>query len=52
MWQKYFNPLLYSDEHGLRETFGQNFNFKIRRDNQKISYVCCVYESEDINSLS
>ena len=31
---------------------GQNFDFKIRRDNQKISYERLVYELVDDNSLS
>ena len=31
---------------------GQNFYFKIRRDNGKISYDRCSYESVDDKSLS
>ena len=32
--------------------FGQNFDFKIRRDHGKISYESRVYESVDERSLS
>ena len=30
----------------------QNFEFRLRRDNQKIPYERCVYESVDDSSLS
>ena len=33
-------------------TYGQNFDFEIRRDDQKISYDRCDYESVDEKSLS
>ena len=33
-------------------TFGQHFNFKIKRNNQKIPYERLVYESVDDNTLS
>ena len=36
----------------LGATFGQNFDFKIRWDNQKSSYERRVYESVDDDSLS
>ena len=37
------NPLLHTNVC----KYGQNFDFIIRRDNQKISYDCRVYESVD-----
>ena len=33
-------------------TFGQNFDFKISRDNRKNSHERRIYESEDDSSLS
>ena len=35
----------------LYSTFYQNFDFKIRREHQKISYERRVYESVDVRSL-
>ena len=37
------NPLLHMGHYSVRMT--QNFDFKIRRDHQKISYYRRVYES-------
>ena len=36
----------------IRAIFNRNFDFKIRRDDQKNSYERRVYESVDENSLS
>ena len=33
-------------------SFSKNFDFNLRRDNQKISYERCDYESVDEKSLS
>ena len=40
----FYIPLAPSEEY-ICSTFDQNFNFKIRRDHQKISYELRVYES-------
>ena len=45
-----FNPLLHIGHYSVR--MAKNFNFKMRRDNKKISYERRVYESVFDNSLS
>ena len=44
------NSKVYPFESQLRifSTFDQNFDFKIRKDHQKISYERHVYESVDV----
>ena len=46
------NIVLIHSIHYKLATFDRNYDFKIRRDDQKISYERRVYESVDDNSLS
>ena len=44
--------LQFASQRHLQRTFDLNFNFKIRRDHQKISYERSDYESVDEKTLS
>ena len=46
----FYIPLSNSVEY-VFSTFNQNFDFKIRRDHQKIFYDRHAYESVDVRSL-
>ena len=41
----------FGSQRRVYSTYDQNFEFKIRRDHQKKSYECHVYEPVDIRSL-